>query len=117
PEEQYGPSFAQMGPKAVVLKLGERGALGFLDGQAVPVAPYRVSRIVDTVGAGDAFAAGLLSVYLEDGGNLTVDRFERAIRTAATMGALATQYRGDWEGLPKAAELARLMAGGKDVTR
>lgn len=117
PEEQYGPSFAQMGPKAVVLKLGERGAVGYWDGQSVPAAPYRVNRIVDTVGAGDAFAAGLLSVYLEGDGDLTAERFERAIRTAATMGALATQYRGDWEGLPKAAELARLMAGGKDVTR
>ena len=118
-EEQYGQRFAKMGPRAVVLKLGERGALGYLDGQTIRVDPYRVSRVVDTVGAGDAFAAGLLSVYLEGQGGegLTAESFERALRTAATMGALATQYRGDWEGLPKAAELERLMAGGKDVTR
>lgn len=115
-EQKYGELLLEMGPKAVALKLGERGARGFLDGQSIQVEPYRVDHVVDTVGAGDAFAAGLLSVYLEEG-ELTAERFERALRTGATTGALATQYRGDWEGMPKASELARLMSGGKDVTR
>jgi 2-dehydro-3-deoxygluconokinase len=115
-EEKYGELFAEMGPRVIALKLGERGALGFLDGQVVQADPYRIDRVIDTVGAGDAFAAGLLSVYLEDG-DLTVERFGRALRTGATMGAIATQYRGDWEGMPNAGELARLLSGGKDVTR
>lgn len=115
-ELKYGELFLEMGAKAVALKLGERGAVGFLEGHTIQVAPHRVERVIDTVGAGDAFAAGVLSVYLEEG-ELTAERFERALRTGATMGALATQYRGDWEGLPKASELARLMSGGKDVTR
>lgn len=115
-EEQYGQAFREMGPKTVVLKLGERGAVGFAEGRTVRAEPVKVPRIVDTVGAGDAFAAGMLSVYVErneaDG-----DWLERAIRTANTMGALAVQYRGDWEGLPKASELERLLSGGRDVTR
>ncbi|MBW5447214.1 sugar kinase [Cohnella sp. CFH 77786] len=113
-EEEYGQLFREMGPKTVVLKLGERGAIGFEEDRTLRVPPDRVPRIVDTVGAGDAFAAGLLSVYLEPEDE---HRFERALRTANAMGALAVQYRGDWEGLPKAAELERLLSGGKDVTR
>lgn len=116
-EEQYGAKLLELGPKAVALKLGERGAVGFLGEHTIRVDPYRVSRVIDTVGAGDAFAAGLLKVCLEDGEALTAERFEQALRTAATMGALATQYRGDWEGLPHADELARIMSGGKDITR
>ncbi|WP_123041784.1 sugar kinase [Cohnella candidum] len=116
-EEQYGQRFRDMGPSAVALKLGERGAIGFEEGRApLRVSPYPVARVVDTVGAGDAFAAGLLSVYLNQA--LTADiRFERALQAACAMGAIATQYRGDWEGLPKRAELDRLLAGGRDVTR
>jgi 2-dehydro-3-deoxygluconokinase len=114
-EEAYGQAFREMGPETVVLKLGERGAVGFSGERAVRADPVRVPRIVDTVGAGDAFAAGLLSVYLdreEDEGWL-----ERALRTANTMGAMAVQYRGDWEGMPSRSELDRLLAGGRDVTR
>lgn len=115
-EEEYGKSFLEMGPRTVVMKLGERGSVGFAGDRVVRAEPYRVSRVVDTVGAGDSFAAGLLSVYLDqtpdDAGKL-----ERALLTANTMGALATQYRGDWEGLPKRDELQRILSGGKDITR
>lgn len=43
----------------VVVKLGEEGAIG-LDAEGVHRAPARPAEIVDTTGAGDAFAAGLL---------------------------------------------------------
>jgi 2-dehydro-3-deoxygluconokinase len=115
-EEQYGQLFLSMGPSAVALKLGERGAFGFERGRTLRIPPYPISHVVDTVGAGDAFAAGLLSVYLglEEPSD---DRFVRALQSACAMGAIATQFRGDWEGLPKRAELDRLLAGGRDVTR
>ncbi|WP_276354951.1 sugar kinase [Cohnella caldifontis] len=114
-EEAYGQAFLEMGPETVVLKLGDRGAVGFSVERSVRVDPVRVPRIVDTVGAGDAFAAGMLSEYLDRGED--ENWLERALRTANAMGALAVQYRGDWEGLPKQSELDRLLEGGKDVTR
>lgn len=46
----------------VVVKLGPQGALGFQDGQESS-APTVASTIVDTTGAGDAFAAGLLATW------------------------------------------------------
>ncbi|WP_229263671.1 sugar kinase [Cohnella cholangitidis] len=51
PEDQYGPRFLELGAKAVVLKLGERGSKGFLANRTVEAKPFPVSRVVDTVGA------------------------------------------------------------------
>ncbi|MFC5531353.1 sugar kinase [Cohnella yongneupensis] len=116
-EEAYGAHFLAMGPKAVVLKLGERGSMGFAGDQVVQAAPYTVKRVVDTVGAGDAFAAGFLSGVLEFGELTEDDNLLRALERANHMGAIATQFKGDWEGLPKREELLRLISGGKEVTR
>jgi len=84
----------------VVVKLGPAGA--YYDGEAgrghVPASP--VARVVDTVGAGDGFAVGVISALLE--GRSAPD----AVRRAAWIGARAVQVRGDTEGLPTRAELA-----------
>ncbi|WP_175407623.1 carbohydrate kinase [Streptomyces sp. TRM64462] len=49
----------EAGARLVVVTLGERGALASLDGTRVRVPAVSVD-VVDTVGAGDAFTAGLL---------------------------------------------------------
>jgi 2-dehydro-3-deoxygluconokinase len=116
-EEQYGAHFLALGAKAVILKLGERGSIGFTPNRTVKAKPYPVSRIVDTVGAGDAFAAGFLSGFLENVDLEQGDNLLRALTRANFMGSMATQYKGDWEGLPKRDELLRLLSGGKEVNR
>lgn len=91
------------GAKLVVIKLGADGAYfdSGLDGEAgcgyVPGWP--VDRVVDTVGAGDGFAAGLVSALLEGRG------LQAALRRATWIGARAVQVPGDTEGLPTRAEL------------
>jgi len=91
--------YRRRGAKLVVVKLGAEGA--WYDGEAgsghVPAS--RVERVVDTVGAGDGFAVGLISALLE--GRDVAD----AVRRAAWIGARAVQVRGDTEGLPTRAEL------------
>jgi len=57
--EQAGTLLASQ-TQAVVVKLGPFGALGFQDGQESS-APTVAATVVDTTGAGDAFAAGLLA--------------------------------------------------------
>ena len=55
--------------------------------------------MVDTVGAGDGFAAGLVSALLE---GLPL---AQAVRRGNRVGAFAIQVAGDMEGLPNRAEL------------
>ncbi|CAM3792007.1 sugar kinase [Cohnella lubricantis] len=116
-EEDYGAHFLTMGASAVVLKHGEEGSIGFTPLAAVRVKPHTVKHVVDTVGAGDAFAAGFLSAWLTNAGDGDEPRLSEALERANLMGALATQYRGDWEGLPKLAEVERLLAGSRETTR
>lgn len=87
------------GARLVVVKLGAEGA--YYDGEQgrgfVPAVP--VARVVDTVGAGDAFAVGVVSALLE---GLPLPQ---AVRRGAWMGARAVQVLGDTDGLPTRAEL------------
>jgi 2-dehydro-3-deoxygluconokinase len=76
-----------------------------------------VQRVIDTVGAGDAFAAGFVSVFLDNQTSMTPLSLEKALTRANIMGALATQFKGDWEGIPGVDELDALMSGKMEVTR
>jgi 2-dehydro-3-deoxygluconokinase len=89
---------AALGPAEVVVKLGSEGALAVVDGTVhrLPAVPVRV---VDTVGAGDAFVAGYLAERVL--GRSAATR----LRTAVRAGAAACTHAGDWEGLPFRREL------------
>ena len=91
--------YRERGAQLVVVKLGSEGA--YFDGVAgsghVPAFP--VAKVVDTVGAGDGFAVGVISALLE---GLSVPQ---AVQRGAWIGARAVQVLGDSEGLPTRAEL------------
>jgi 2-dehydro-3-deoxygluconokinase len=72
---------------------------------------------VDTVGAGDAFAAGFVSVFLDNQTSTAPSSLEKALSRANILGALATQFKGDWEGIPALDELNAIMSGKMEVTR
>ncbi len=102
---ESGEALAGRGPREVIVKLGERGAIAYSADRPDPVArPACRVPVVDSVGAGDAFCAGYLSAWLDD--HDLAGRLERANNVAAF--ALAT--RGDWEGLPRREELALVKA-------
>lgn len=61
------------GPAMVILTQGGEGAIGFLRGGGEVHVPAEKAEIVDTVGAGDTFNAGLLA-KLSEQGNLRKDR-------------------------------------------
>ncbi len=88
-------------PSTVVRKRGAEGAtaygqFGRIDVPALAVTP------VDPVGAGDAFVAGYLSALLD--GEDVPGRLARGVEC----GAFVVSVRGDWEGLPRRAELGML---------
>lgn len=111
--EEYAEKFHDLGIETVIMKLGKEGAL--VSSPSVPltrISGFTVERVVDPVGAGDAFAAGVLSGLL-DGMAL-----EEAVQRGNAMGALVTMVNGDAEGLPNRTDLASFMTGGlEDVTR
>ncbi|MGE7760040.1 sugar kinase [Peribacillus sp. NPDC097895] len=105
--------FHELGVETVLLKLGKEGS--YISSPPITktfVPGFFVERVVDPIGAGDAFASGVLSGLL-DGLSL-----QEAARRGNAMGAMATMANGDVEGLPVRADLALFMSGGADdVTR
>jgi 2-dehydro-3-deoxygluconokinase len=88
-----------LGPSTVVVKLGAGGALSVSDDATERVPAIPLERIIDPVGAGDAFAAGYLTGLLR--GLTSVE----ALRLANRCGALAMCAPGDMESLPRWEEL------------
>ena len=91
--------YRQRGASLVVVKLGKDGAYFDIPSGTGFVAGFPVEKVVDTVGAGDGFAVGVISGLLD---GLEV---ESAVRRGAWIGARAVQVPGDSEGLPTRAEL------------
>jgi len=93
--EAAGRALVRLGPTMVVIKIGARGALVVTEDELVHVAATPLERVVDPVGAGDAFAAGLLSGLLRE-----LDTHS-AVRLANRCGAVAMTAPGDMESLPR----------------
>lgn len=91
--------YRERGARLVAVKLGRDGAYYQCDSGAGYVPGFPVREVVDTVGAGDGFAVGVVSALLE--GRSALD----AVRRGAWIGARAVQVLGDTEGLPTRAEL------------
>ncbi|MFL6561153.1 MAG: sugar kinase [Bacillus sp. (in: firmicutes)] len=97
--EQAADSFHKLGAAAVVVKLGDKGAYySTADGKGY-IESYTVKNVVDPVGAGDGFAAGVLSGLLD---RLPIGE---AVKRGCAIGAMVTTVNGDIEGLPDRHEL------------
>lgn len=83
------------GVRAVIIKTGSDGAwYKTADGEQGAVAAIKVDNVVDTVGAGDGFAVGVISALLEG------KPLRQAVKRGNKIGSLAIQVQGDSEGLP-----------------
>jgi 2-dehydro-3-deoxygluconokinase len=87
------------GVQAVVLKLGAKGSYVKTQQEEFTVPGFNVEKVVDTVGAGDGFAVGVISALIE--GHSLKD----AVIRGNAIGALAVMSPGDNDGLPTREEL------------
>ena len=91
------------GVKQVVIKLGAKGAYFADRDSAGMVTGFLVDSLVDTVGAGDGFAVGVISALLE-GASL-----QKAAVRGNAIGARVVQFPGDSDGLPNRTQLAQAL--------
>lgn len=100
--EDMAAYFYNMGPEVVVIKDGKNGAYLYDSSGGYWIESFRVDKVIDSVGAGDAFAAGFLSGVLNGKSN------KESVKQANLLGAYAVSVSGDWEGLPIKSELNQL---------
>jgi sugar/nucleoside kinase (ribokinase family) len=81
------------GPKRVVIKQGEHGALLIEAERTFYVPAFPLETVFDPTGAGDAFAGGFMA-YLARTGAVTEDNLRRAMVYGAAMGSYAVEQFG-----------------------
>lgn len=103
-KEEIADFYLNNGAKAVIIKDGAKGAyLKTLEEEKM-VAGFKIEKVVDTVGAGDGFATGVLSGILD---GLS---YEEAVTRGNAIGARMVTSKEDNEFLPIKAELEDFMA-------
>ena len=81
------------GPKMVVIKQGEHGALLVDPDTTFKVPAYPLQQVFDPTGAGDAFAGGFMA-HVARTGDLTFPNLRRAMVYGSAMGSLAVEAFG-----------------------
>lgn len=102
--EEIANFYLKGNAKFVVIKLGEEGAyVKGMDREGEYVKGFKVDTIVDTVGAGDGFAVGVVSGLAE---GLSI---EESVTRGNAIGAIQLLSPSDNEGLPTRAMLEKFI--------
>jgi sugar/nucleoside kinase (ribokinase family) len=73
-----GRELLELGPRAVIVKKGEHGALMFTREGLFATPTYPLEQVVDPTGAGDSFAGSLMG-FLAQSGDLSLENLKRAV--------------------------------------
>lgn len=107
--EQIAQFYLDLGAHGVIIKKGPNGAFAMWqeqDGIHTLDAPgFRLAEVVDTVGAGDGFAVGVITSILE---NLSMPDL---LQRANAIGAIQVSHISDNENLPTPERLADFIKG------
>src|SRR5690606_7054097 len=104
--EEVASALRQDDPgKTVIIKLGDKGSY-YQDQVGSEYVPgFKVQQIVDPIGAGDGFAAGVIS------GILRGDSLPKALRRGNAVVAIVVGAHGDVEGLPTEQAIEQVLRG------
>ena len=81
----------ELGPKYVIVKKGEHGAVMYCDGDiCFSAASYPLEEVADPTGAGDSFAGGFMG-YVASTGHLSHDSLRKAVVYGSTMASYNVQ--------------------------
>ena len=80
----------KMGPKYVIIKKGEHGALLFSEGEIFSAPALPLAQVFDPTGAGDTFAGGFIG-YLAHTEDISFDNMKRAIMYGSCMASFCVE--------------------------
>jgi len=83
----------EMGPKFVIIKKGEHGALLFHDGKVFAIPALPLEEVFDPTGAGDTFAGGF-AAYLTKKGEFTFDNMKAALIVGSALASFTVEKFG-----------------------
>ena len=92
--EKIAQFYQDLGVEDIIIKLGSHGAFAKTKTESFIQPGFKVAHVVDTVGAGDGFAVGIISSRLEG------KTMQEATIRANAIGAMQVSVVGDNEGLP-----------------
>jgi sugar/nucleoside kinase (ribokinase family) len=87
---QAGRALQKLGPKHVVIKKGEHGALMFSKDELFSAPSFPLENVVDPTGAGDSFAGSLIG-YLAKSGDLSRENLRRAVVYGSVVASTTVQ--------------------------
>jgi sugar/nucleoside kinase (ribokinase family) len=97
-----GHKVREMGPRFVVIKKGEHGAMFFSEHETYVMPAYPTEDVIDPTGAGDSFGGGMLG-YLAEQGN-----FEpRTLKQAMAYGVVTASFNVEDFGLERMKTIER----------
>lgn len=97
-----GRAVQRMGPKFVIIKKGEHGAMFFGEYETYVLPAYPTDRVVDPTGAGDTFAGGMMGYLTEQ------DSFDaETLKTAMAYGIVAASFNVEGFGPERMQQITR----------
>ncbi len=102
--EQIAAFYRSLGARMVFVKEGAKGAYADTPEGRAHMSGIPAEKVIDTVGAGDGFAVGIISGWLEQ---LPVAQM---VERANAIGSIQVTVKSDNEGLPTQEELAAYIA-------
>jgi cytidine kinase len=85
-----GRCVREMGPRFVIIKKGEHGAMFFSRHETYVLPAYPTTDVVDPTGAGDAFAGGMMG-YLAEQGNFEPKTLKQAMAYGTLVASFAVE--------------------------
>src|SRR5690606_15746355 len=83
----------KMGPRYLVIKKGEHGALLFGEGQVFSAPALPLAEVFDPTGAGDTFAGGFLA-YLARVGTVNFNNMKNSVIVGSAMASFCVEKFG-----------------------
>ena len=99
---EAGHHVRTLGPKFVVIKKGEHGAMFFSEHETYVLPAFPTDRVIDPTGAGDSFAGGMMGYLAEQ------DSFDpETLKTALAYGILVASFNVEGFGLDRMQQITR----------